>query len=234
MRTIRDYYLAHIRKRFPRFRPRHDFDILALGDGRFKGTEKEVYAWLDKELAVQVAMSGDARPALEAATRMLSTKGTVTGVSICVAYFFLVALTSAQWKPSHGDAGVFIRPIPGTAYSFRLFPGSPSLREYCLDFIKTATGVPVNSPFEFELWSVGPSSSPHPHRPLRLRSLECSWGYLQKDIAPGAEKFVLRDGMTCVLKRPGLRSLRFTVPTRSMQAPDTSDMDDIDLPRHAV
>lgn len=80
-RTIRDYYLEHVRKRFPQFKPRNDFDLLALGDGRYKGPETGVYAWLDQELALQVTLEGDASPALEAATRMLSARGVVTGVS---------------------------------------------------------------------------------------------------------------------------------------------------------
>ncbi|TFK78993.1 hypothetical protein K466DRAFT_506375 [Polyporus arcularius HHB13444] len=217
MRTIRDFYLVHIRKRFPRFEPRNDFDLLALGDGRYKGPEKEVYAWLDQELAMTIALSGNATQALEGATRMLSAKKTVTG-----------------WKPSPGDAGVFIRPIPGSPYSFRLFPGCRSRQEYCLDFVETATGLPVNSPFQFELWSIGTSSIPHACGPVRLRSLECSWGYSQKDIAPGAEKFVLKDGMTCLLKRPGHKAVRFTVPIRLADAKDTSNVDDVYLPQHIV
>ena len=101
-----------------------------------------------------------------------------------------------------------------------------------MDFVESATGMPVNSPFEFELWSAGASSTLHAHRTIRLRSLESLWGYSQKDIVSGAEKFVLRDGMTCLLKRPGHRTVRFTVPTRSRSAAHTSDVDDIDLPRH--
>lgn len=80
-RTMRDVYLAHIRKQFPRFEPRHDFDILALGDGRYKGSEREIYTWLDKELALQVALLGDAGKAVEGAKRALSAEGIVTGVS---------------------------------------------------------------------------------------------------------------------------------------------------------
>ena len=97
-RTIRDYYLEHVRKRFPQFKPRNDFDLLALGDGRYKGPETGVYAWLDQELALQVTLEGDASPALEAATRMLSAKGVVTGVSqvICVLAFLRLHLCSGN------------------------------------------------------------------------------------------------------------------------------------------
>lgn len=139
-----------------------------------------------------------------------------------------------QWKPSAGDAGVFTRPIPGSSYSLRLFPGSPARKEYCLDFVKTSTGLSVNSPFEFELWSIGSSTTAPGCGPVRLRSLECSWGYSQKDIPPGAEKFVLRDGMTCMLKRPGHKPVRFTVPKRQATGRDMSDsdVDHIDFPQY--
>ncbi|KAI0715489.1 hypothetical protein C8T65DRAFT_573064 [Cerioporus squamosus] len=207
---MRALYLSRILKRFPNFKPRHDFDILAIG--RYQGPEKGVYAWLDQQLAWQGA---SARSAIEAARNMLSAEGVVTGM-----------------KPNPGDANVFMRPIPHSPYSLRLFPGSPSLKEYCLDFVETATGQPVNSPFEFELWSTGRSSIPHVCGAARLRSLECSWGYSQKDISPGQEKFVLRDGMKCVLKRPGHSPLRFTVPTRLTNESDSSDADDVDFPRY--
>ena len=70
-----------IRKKFPTFVPRHDFDILALADGRFEGTEKGLRAWLDQEWAFQIKMCGDARLAMESARNMLSAPGVVTGVS---------------------------------------------------------------------------------------------------------------------------------------------------------
>lgn len=142
-----------------------------------------------------------------------------------------------QWKPSRGDAGVLIRPIPGSSCSLRLFPGSPSRKEYCLDFVNSATGLPVNTPFEFELWSLGSSSTPYACPPARLRSLERSWGYLPKDIPAGAEKFVLSDGMTCMLTRPGHKTVRFTVPIRKAHASDASDDSDVDIvafPQHVA
>ncbi|RPD60453.1 hypothetical protein L226DRAFT_469388 [Lentinus tigrinus ALCF2SS1-7] len=214
---MRDVYLSHIRQRFPRFQPRHDFDILALGGGHYTGTEEGIFAWLDKELVSQVALVGDVRTALEGARSVLSADGLhVTGL-----------------KPSPGDAHVFIRPIPGSRYSIRLFPGSPVLNEFCMDFVKTATGQPVNSPFKFELWSVGASSGMDRRGAFRLRSLESAWGYSSRDILPGAEKFVLRDGMICVLKRPGHKPVRFTVPTRlDNHNSDSSDMDELDFPLH--
>ena len=227
---MRDVYLVHIRKRFPRFEPRHDFDILALGDGRYNGPEQGVYTWLDKELALQVRFLGDARTAVESAKRALSVEGIVTGVS-GIPLSCRSPLMFAQLKPSPSDPHVFIRPIPHSRYSIRLFPGSPALKEYCLDFVRTSTGQPVNSPFEFELWSVGASSTLFPCGAVRLRSLESSWGHSRQDVLPGAEKFVLTDGMVCLLKRPGQKPVRFTVPTR-LDDSDTSDVDELDLPRH--
>ena len=52
-----------------------------------------------------------------------------------------------------------------------------------------------------------------------------------KDVLPGEAKFVLTDGMTCVLTRPGHRPLRFTVPTRD-HALDSFDGDEVDLPEY--
>ena len=89
----------------------------------------------------------------------------------------------------------------------------------------------MNSPFQFELWTVGAPSDPRTCGAVRLRSLESSWGYSRQDVLPGAEKFVLTDGMVCLLKRPGQKPVRFTVPTR-LDDSDSSDVDELDLPRH--
>ncbi|RPD57155.1 hypothetical protein L227DRAFT_587771 [Lentinus tigrinus ALCF2SS1-6] len=203
-RTMRDVCLSHIRKRFPPLKPRHDFDILALGDDRYKGSEEDIYASLDQELSSQVY------------------QGVVTGVSD-VFYHFILPLMFSQLKPAPGDVHVFIRPIPHSRDSIRLFPGSPALKEYCMDFVTTASGQPVNSPFKFELWSVGTSSGRHAG--VRLRSLESSLGCPLKDILSGEEKFVLTDGMP----------VRFTVPIR-LDYSDTSDVDvdELDFPRHVA
>lgn len=99
----------------------------------------------------------------------------------------------------------------------RLFPGAFVRQEYCLDFVKAATGAPVNSPFDFELWAV-PGPPLHMLFPMRLMSLEESFGVRPENVPPGTETFVLRDGMTCLLKRPGNRTVRFTVPVRMKEA----------------
>ncbi|KAI0701419.1 hypothetical protein C8T65DRAFT_579624 [Cerioporus squamosus] len=209
-RTMRDVYMDNILARYPNFVPRHDFDVFALGDGRYQGPESKIRSWLDDELA----MIGDTRLAIESARDMLSAPGIATGS-----------------KPTPGDAGVFIRQIPRSQYSIRLFPGSPSFRQYCLDFVETSTHRPVNSPFEFELWAIGSHTSPNVYGPVRLRSLESAFGYAQRDITPGEEKFVLTDGMTCLLTRPGHKPIRFTVPTRR-GALESFDGDDLELPQH--
>ncbi len=127
---------------------------------------------------------------------------------------------------------MFVRPIPDSKYSLRLFPGSLSAAEYCLDFVDAA-GKPVNSPFEFELWGVPDPDAPWLSIPAagKLRSAEHTFGFKQKDILPGAEKFILRDGQTCVLMRPGKRPLRFTVPLRKVESDVVEDVDVVDLPR---
>ncbi|KAI8973979.1 hypothetical protein BD414DRAFT_498761 [Trametes punicea] len=100
-----------------------------------------------------------------------------------------------------------------------------------MDFVDSATGEPVNSPFEYELWGV-----PDPETPWampmcgRLRSIERAHGIKQEDILPGEERFVLRDGQTCMLMRPGKKSLRFTVPVRLRKAVE-EPVDVVDLPR---
>ncbi|KAI0642957.1 hypothetical protein C8Q79DRAFT_198853 [Trametes meyenii] len=114
-----------------------------------------------------------------------------------------------------GGPDVFIEAIPDSEYSIRLFPGSLSNSEYCLDFIDSRTGEPVNSPFKFDLICVPDPNAPIGSDPMfRMRPLECAFGIEADKIKPGNEKFVFRDGQHCVLRRPGLRDVRFTIPIR--------------------
>ncbi|CDO75337.1 hypothetical protein BN946_scf184966.g5 [Trametes cinnabarina] len=139
-----------------------------------------------------------------------------------------------QRKPRAHDPLVFVRPIPDSKYSIRLFPGSLSRAEYCMDFIDTKTGEPVNSPFEHELWSVPNSDTPWLTMPMvgKLRSAERGHGIKQDDILPGEEKYFLRDGQTCILTRPGKRSVRFTVPIRRRpEIEEIETMDVLDFPK---
>ena len=81
-----------------------------------------------------------------------------------------------------------------------------------MDFVDTASGEPVNSPFEFELWIIPEAGTEFV--PKRVHSLETINGLRQDDIRPGAEKFLLRDGETYLLKFPRRKNIRFRVPVR--------------------
>ncbi|KAI0323358.1 hypothetical protein GY45DRAFT_1376379 [Cubamyces sp. BRFM 1775] len=135
-------------------------------------------------------------------------------------------------KPRDARDRSHIRPLPDSNYSIRLFPGNPYNSEYCMDIVDTATGQPVNSPFEFELWVVPNLKSPWLSMPSgRIRSLERCFGIAQHDILPGEEKWLLRDGQTCLLKRPGKRDVQFTVPMRKeLQPAFVYDVDVLDFP----
>lgn len=155
-------------------------------------------------------------------------------IDSCVALIHLWPQIKPGTSIYFDDKFVFVRPIPDSEYSFRLFPGSFSAAEYCMDFVDTATGEPVNSPFEYELWGVPDPDAPWLSMPItgKLHSIERAHGIKQKDIVPGEEKFVLRDGQTCVLMRPGKRPLRFTVPLRKAETvPVVEDVDVADLPK---
>ncbi|RPD65316.1 hypothetical protein L226DRAFT_531096 [Lentinus tigrinus ALCF2SS1-7] len=196
--TLRDIYMEDIIKRFPNFKPRDDVDIWLLGPGNlYNGPEEGIRAWIDNKLAMHVSHMGSEETVRRVASEFLSPVTEVTGR-----------------KPNPGMEGppIFVCAIPNSEYSMRLFPGAFKTREYCLDFVKSDTGEPENSPFEFELWALlGPSLYPYS---MRLLSLEQSSGIRPEDIVPGAETFVLRDGMVCLLKRPGHRTVRFKVPVR--------------------
>ncbi|KAI0364537.1 hypothetical protein BV20DRAFT_983114, partial [Pilatotrama ljubarskyi] len=141
-------------------------------------------------------------------------------------------------KPRTGDKLVYTRPTPDSKCSIRLFPGAQHAAEYCMDFVKTATGQPVNSPFEFELWSVPDPDTPWLTAPMimQLRTAESAHRIKQEDIPPGEEKFTLRDGQTCMLIRPGKVSIRFTVPVRPLSQTVLPDEEVIvlDFPKVAV
>lgn len=103
----------------------------------------------------------------------------------------------------------------------RIWPGSLEGKEWCMDFIHSATQEPMNSPFQFELWTVPPptgySSGPwQPAEAHRVYSLENCFGIKTEDVAHGAEKFVLNDGQTYLLLRPGkFQGIQFTLPSRT-------------------
>ncbi|KAI0759375.1 hypothetical protein BD413DRAFT_276020 [Trametes elegans] len=124
-------------------------------------------------------------------------------------------------KPSPGDANVFTQPIPDSSSLIRLFPGCTEVKEYYLDFVRTATGEAVNPPFpEFSLFSV-----PGPDAPVGLwpvmsaRSLEISFDMPSEKIPPKEEKFVFSDGQTCILRRPDHQDVQFIIPNRRPRNP---------------
>ena len=88
----------------------------------------------------------------------------------------------------------------------------------------------MNSPFQFELFQVPNQANPYVPT-ARIHLLEHGWG--ETTILPGEERFVLRDGMTYLLKRTGHEDIRFTIPTRSAPSTETDDHDvnELDLPR---
>ncbi|KAI0351334.1 hypothetical protein OH77DRAFT_1429884 [Trametes cingulata] len=212
---LRDICLEQIRMKYPGFEPRDDWDLLQLGRGApRKGTHQELYAWLDEWHAQNLALDPHID---EATTKLLDTRMEVTGK-----------------KPKPGDEHVHARPIPNSEYSVRLFPGALDAAEYCMDFVTTATGEPVNSPFEYELWNIPNPETPWLGIPVvgQLRSIEHAHGIEQKDILPGEERFVLRDGQTCMLTRPGMRPVWFTVPIRPRPPSEAlNTMDRLDFPK---
>ncbi|TFK86407.1 hypothetical protein K466DRAFT_152709 [Polyporus arcularius HHB13444] len=200
-KTLRESYTESFRVHFPDFKPRGDIDIMVFGGSLdvYDGPEDGIYAWVDKEFAQHAGRWGGGALALRAISRSLDTFVEVTGT-----------------KPKRGDAcpNVFVCPIPNCAYSVRLFPGAFVRQQYCLDFVNSETGEPVNSPFEFELWAVHAPSWMGLVVPKKIVSQEEAYGIRLEDIKPGLESFVLRDGMACLLKRPGHRDVRFVVPIR--------------------
>lgn len=101
-----------------------------------------------------------------------------------------------------------------------------------MDIVDNATKQAVNSPFEFDLWVVPNPCAPWLSMPAGcVRSLERNIGLSQHEILPGEEKWLLRDGQTCLLKRPGKRDVQFTVPIRKRFQPvNIYDVDILDFP----
>ncbi|RDX39901.1 hypothetical protein OH76DRAFT_1459627 [Lentinus brumalis] len=195
--TWRDVCRQIVSEQYPWFAPRNDFDIFTLAMTKYRGSREELGTWLDAKLASAIGRQGSMETVMGRVRSALNQpSNTITGL-----------------KPRRMDRNVFLRPIPQSSYSIRLFPGCFDAREYCLDFVDTRTGVAVNSPFKFELWVIPDPSTPWlGSGSTRITSLEKVFGYLEHDIPPGHKTFVVRDGQTCLLKRPGRRDVRVTVP----------------------
>ncbi|KAJ3003211.1 hypothetical protein NUW54_g5420 [Trametes sanguinea] len=122
-------------------------------------------------------------------------------------------------KPSPGDPRVVYVPIQGTRYFLRFWPGSFTWAEYCMDFVQTnnrGERVAVNVPEGYAVWTIPDSDSSPWLSPAcsEITSIERAHGIQPKDIKPGEEKYIMRDGMTCQLVRDGEALFRFQVPRR--------------------
>ncbi|TFK78043.1 hypothetical protein K466DRAFT_607384 [Polyporus arcularius HHB13444] len=215
---MRDVCHQIIGFKYPGFRPRNDFELITLATRRYPGARSDLGTWLDHELAFTIQDVGSLEAVMDSARNTLTMPASrITGL-----------------KPRGTERGVFLRPIPDSPYSIRLFPGCALAREYCLDFVDTRTGVPVNSPFQYELWGVPNSGLSFGVGATPITNLESAFGVRQEDISPGHEKFLLTDGQTCLLRRPGHKDVRFTVPIRRQPAAAASraadDVHVLDLP----
>ncbi|KAI0671095.1 hypothetical protein C8Q78DRAFT_1033965 [Trametes maxima] len=196
--TMREICSRAVRKRFPSYTLRNDWELLQLSGGAYKGGESGIREYLDRTLVSRVKEFGSHERVMSNATTVLNERVECTGM-----------------KPDPDDPDVFVQALPDSDYSVRLFPGSLQNSEYCLDFVHSRTGEPVNSPFKFDLICVPDPNAPIGSGPVyRMRPLECAFGIEANEIRPGSEKFLFRDGQHCVLRRPGLRDVRFTIPIR--------------------
>ncbi|EIW52414.1 uncharacterized protein TRAVEDRAFT_53837 [Trametes versicolor FP-101664 SS1] len=216
LHTMREVAMKTIRKHYPYFTPRNDWEVLYLSSAPYSGSEAGLYERLDNYLALDIKEQGSYKSVVRRATRDLDEPWEMTGL-----------------KPSPGDPEVFVRPLPGSEYSIRLFSGNAASKDYCLDFVLTSTGEPVNSPFKFDLFTLPNPDAPVGSVPtVRMCPLEHSFGISQSEIDPGEEKFLLHDGQHCLLRRPGHRDVRFKVPTRRRPKPEAPpvDADILDFP----
>ena len=95
----------------------------------------------------------------------------------------------------------------------RLFPGSLTSREYCLDYVSgTDHSKAVDAPFsECELYVAQGQGWPL----TRMWTVEEGAGIPSDQVRPGCEKYILRDGMRCVLVRPEVKAaVEFFIPQR--------------------
>lgn len=84
-----------------------------------------------------------------------------------------------------------IRPLPESTYSLRIFPGSLTGVEYCMDFVGSTTGAPAHRPFAHSLWAVpGPDVPGWGGMPLttvqmHMRTIETMFGVKPRELRPG-------------------------------------------------
>ena len=105
------------------------------------------------------------------------------------------------------------------------------MNQFNLDFVNTETHEAVNPPLDYELWAVPEQTTPWLSMGgTQLRSVEDGFGIETSEIQPGEEKFILTEGLTCMLVRPGERNVRFKVPIRRQAVVDDPSCDVLDLP----
>ena len=234
---MRDVCIITAQKLYPGFTPQNDFELEILGGSPLMDHEApSISKWLEDELGIALEESHTLEKVLENSRRLLDMPVDPTGVRLL--YFPSVSpiLSTLQLKPkSNDEPGVYVRAIPDSAYSIRLFPGCRSEGEYCLDFVCTATGEPVNSPFKYELWSAPNRLTPWTFcGPGRLRTLDAVFGIPAHEVPPGEEKYLVKDGQTYVLKRPKQKGFRFTVPVRVSPVSTSEAYVDADLPQQTI
>ncbi|KAI0689581.1 hypothetical protein C8T65DRAFT_746118 [Cerioporus squamosus] len=205
-RTTRAIYEELVRTRYPNYAPTNDFQLFALGSDDFSHVHPDqLSAHLAQEWSRFVTLQGhNPDVAMKVINELLEEPAEVTGV-----------------KPLPGDPDVIIIPIPGSPYSLRIWPGSLTRREYCLDYVYSDdTNRSLNRPKGYDLAAHVPMGS-LPWLALgaqELHSLEYNFGIIPEHIGDGQEKYVLRDGLVCVLtyteKGHEGEEVRFEVPVR--------------------
>ncbi|KAI0033228.1 hypothetical protein K488DRAFT_70005 [Vararia minispora EC-137] len=193
--------LEYMAKRgYPDITPRNDYEMSHLSCGNYKPQEHgDFYTWVERQLLIDAQLfcpediERGKEIALSRSTKLFEKPARISG-----------------FKPMPGDnEDVHICPIPNSEFSIRLFGKyMEDKRQYGLDFVRTSTGKSENSPFQYDLFTVpdpdvqtaGPMMGP---RSGRLFSVESGLGLEPSEIHPGAEKFILSEGMCCLLKRKG-------------------------------
>ncbi|KAI0705486.1 hypothetical protein C8Q76DRAFT_630684, partial [Earliella scabrosa] len=200
--TLRELYQGIVRSTFPNVRPRSDFDLMELGAGGYEDvSEEDLIDCLDEDWEAFVeAMGGDAVHSLGLIQLKLNERPHVTGT-----------------KPSPGSADVIIQPIPGSEYCLRIWPGSLERREHCVDFVLAEdTNRPVGPPRRYKLCVDSPTNRRWFGIGLKaLKTLEEIMGVPKSQRKPEEVKFVVLDGMSCVLTGPkGIDDVRIDIPVR--------------------
>ncbi|KAI0712003.1 hypothetical protein C8Q76DRAFT_566976, partial [Earliella scabrosa] len=200
--TLRELYQKIVRSTFPNFRPRNDFDLMELGAGGYDDVlEEDLRDYLDEDWEEFVeAMGGDAVYVLGLVQLKLNERPYVTGT-----------------KPSAGSPDTIIKRIPGSKYCLRIWPGSPDRREHCVDFaLAEDTDRPVKPPGGYELCVESPTNRSWLGVGLNaLKTLEEIMGVPKEQRKPEEAKFIVLDGMTCLLKCPrGIDDVRIDIPVR--------------------